>query len=145
MHHLVLQREEKLRLHYYNWVWSLIEFIGDIIKGDMSGNFPYITKNGEFLIFRRKFSSFYVLPTKTFIKEEQLKSKKSRLNHSLAMRLIFMKHFVIISLLLLSFATAGQSVKPLPRSGFCMAYDEINKLIVLFGGQDSLSNKLNDT
>lgn len=51
-------------------MWTSPIYIGDIIKEDMSGNFPYITKDGKFLIFTREFSSFYILPTKIFIKQE---------------------------------------------------------------------------
>ncbi len=50
--------------------WTRPKYIGDIIKGDMSGNFPYITRDGRFLIFTRHFSSFYILPTKLFVKKE---------------------------------------------------------------------------
>ena len=50
-----------------NEKWQYPVYIGDIIKEDMSGNFPYITKDGKFLLFTRAFSSFYVIPVKTFI------------------------------------------------------------------------------
>ncbi len=49
--------------------WTSPIYIGDIIKEDMSGNFPYITMDGKFLIFTREFSSFYILPTKMFVKK----------------------------------------------------------------------------
>jgi len=50
--------------------WTAPIYIGDIIKDDMSGNFPYITRDGKYLIFTWAFSSFYILPTKTFVKTE---------------------------------------------------------------------------
>ncbi len=64
-------KEAKLYLsHRIKETWTIPTYIGDIIKEDMSGNFPYITKDGEFLIFTREFSSFYILPTKAFVKKE---------------------------------------------------------------------------
>jgi len=50
--------------------WTNPKYIGDIIKEDMSGNFPYITADGKFLIFTRNFSSFYILPTEEFVNKE---------------------------------------------------------------------------
>lgn len=47
--------------------WTPPQYIGELIKEDMSGNFPYITMDGKFLIFTKAFSSFWILPTKTFI------------------------------------------------------------------------------
>jgi hypothetical protein len=63
-------KEAKLYLSTQNQeTWSTPIYIGDIIKEDMSGNFPYITKDGKFLIFTREFRSFYIIPTKTFVKK----------------------------------------------------------------------------
>ena len=47
--------------------WTEPIYIGDIIKSDMTGNFPYITENGEFLIFTRHFDGFFILPVKSFV------------------------------------------------------------------------------
>jgi hypothetical protein len=47
--------------------WTEPRYLGDIIKSDMTGNFPYITPNGRFLIFTRDFSGFLILPTATFL------------------------------------------------------------------------------
>jgi hypothetical protein len=60
-------KEAKLYLSVKNQeTWTTPIYIGEIIKEDMSGNFPYITQDGKFLIFTREFSSFYILPTKAF-------------------------------------------------------------------------------
>ena len=48
-------------------VWTEPVYIGDIIKSDMTGNFPYITADGDFLIFTRHFDSFFILPVKAFL------------------------------------------------------------------------------
>jgi hypothetical protein len=40
------------------------------LMSDMSGNFPYITKDGKFLVFTKEFSSFNILPTEAFVKRE---------------------------------------------------------------------------
>lgn len=64
-------KEAKLYLSTKNQeTWTTPVYIGEIIKEDMSGNFPYITKDGKFLIFTKEFSSFYILPTKTFVNKE---------------------------------------------------------------------------
>jgi hypothetical protein len=64
-------KEAKLYLSTKNQeTWTTPIYIGEIIKEDMSGNFPYITRDGKFLIFTREFSSFYILPTKTFFNKE---------------------------------------------------------------------------
>ncbi|HTF31277.1 MAG TPA: hypothetical protein VK625_20615, partial [Flavitalea sp.] len=43
--------------------WTEPIYIGDLVKNDMTGNFPYITPDGEFLIFTRHFDGFFILPT----------------------------------------------------------------------------------
>lgn len=48
--------------------WTNPAYLGDILHTDMSGNFPYITRDGKFLIFTRAFSRFYILPTKIILK-----------------------------------------------------------------------------
>jgi hypothetical protein len=53
-----------------NESWTKPVYIGDIIKQEMSGNFPYITRDGRFLLFTKEFSSFYVLPVKTFLQNK---------------------------------------------------------------------------
>lgn len=64
-------KEAKLYLSNKNQeTWTTPVYVGDIIKEDMSGNFPYITKDGKFLIFTKQFSSFYILPTKMFVKKD---------------------------------------------------------------------------
>ena len=47
--------------------WTAPIYIGDIVKSDMTGNFPYITADGEFLIFTRHFDGFFILPAKAFL------------------------------------------------------------------------------
>ena len=46
--------------------WTEPISIGDLIKDHMTGNFPYITPDGEFLIFTRHFDGFFILPTDAF-------------------------------------------------------------------------------
>ncbi|HRO48369.1 hypothetical protein [Agriterribacter sp.] len=53
--------------------WTAPIYIGNIIKGDMTGNFPYITADGEFLIFTRHFDGFFILPAKAFLKGIEIK------------------------------------------------------------------------
>lgn len=47
--------------------WTSPRYIGEITGTDMSGNFPYITPDGKFLVFTKAFSGFYILPTKLFL------------------------------------------------------------------------------
>lgn len=49
--------------------WTAPVYIGDIIKDDMTGNFPYITADGAFLIFTKHFNDFFILPAKAFLEK----------------------------------------------------------------------------
>ena len=44
--------------------WTDPKPLSGITGSDMTGNFPYVTPDGKFLLFTKEFSAFYILPTK---------------------------------------------------------------------------------
>ena len=60
-------QEPKLFLsNFRSGIWQSPRDLGELVNADMAGNFPYITRDGRFLIFTKKFSAFYIFPTKRF-------------------------------------------------------------------------------
>jgi hypothetical protein len=62
------EKEAKLYISYLEGAgWTNPKYLGDLLDCDMAGNFPYFTPDGEFLLFTKDFSGFYILPTSSFL------------------------------------------------------------------------------
>ncbi len=54
--------------HFEAGVWSFPEKIGYEVNTEEVENFPYITQDGDFLMFTRAFSEFKIISTSVFLK-----------------------------------------------------------------------------